>query len=111
MECHKFVICLLSFETVVIPLIHNLSYLSRLLHVGVLQLSENEQIDKDASADCDSKPSSSSSSAEPARKRSRLLGSMDPNSKDVQQLLKARSSHTGALAQVIVTMASIKLVQ
>ncbi|KAL8621332.1 hypothetical protein ACOMHN_053353 [Nucella lapillus] len=40
-----------------------------------------------------------SASAEPARKKSRLLGNVDPNSDEVKQLLSARSSHTGALAQ------------
>ena len=41
-----------------------------------------------------------SPNSEPASKRSRLLGNVDPNSEEVRQLLKARSSHTGALAQV-----------
>nr|KAG5687342.1 hypothetical protein BaRGS_023776 [Batillaria attramentaria] len=37
--------------------------------------------------------------AAPARKKSRLLGDVDLNSEEVQKLLKAKSSHKGALAE------------
>ena len=50
-----------------------------------------------------------SPNSEPASKRSRLLGNVDPNSEEVRQLLKARSSHTGALAQVGLSLSLMNL--
>jgi hypothetical protein len=41
-----------------------------------------------------------SSSKEPPQKKSKLLGDLDLNSPDVQQLLKKKSKHKGALAEV-----------
>ena len=39
-------------------------------------------------------------SKEPPKKKSKLLGSVDLNSPEVQQLLKKKSKHSGALAEV-----------
>ena len=39
-------------------------------------------------------------SSEPPRKRSKFLGNVDLNDPDVQKLLKAKSKHKGALAEV-----------
>ncbi|XP_076469031.1 protein MCM10 homolog [Babylonia areolata] len=64
----------------------------------VLENIENEHKKTEEGGSGDDRPSQSVA-AEPPRKRSRLLGNVDPNSEEVKQLLKARSSHTGALAQ------------
>lgn len=37
---------------------------------------------------------------EPPKKKSKLLGEVDLNSSEVQKLLKQKSKHTGALAEV-----------
>jgi hypothetical protein len=37
---------------------------------------------------------------EPAVKRSKLLGNIDENSEEFRMLMKSRSKHTGALAEV-----------
>jgi hypothetical protein len=37
---------------------------------------------------------------EPPRKKFKLLGNIDENSVEFKQLMKARSKHTGALAEV-----------
>ena len=46
----------------------------------------------------DSPPTASK--GQPPHKRSRLLGDIDLNSPEVQKLLKANSSHTGAVNEV-----------
>ena len=40
-------------------------------------------------------------SSEPPKKRSKFLGNVDLNDPEVQKLLKSRSKHKGALAEVI----------
>ncbi|XP_052779218.1 protein MCM10 homolog isoform X1 [Mya arenaria] len=44
-------------------------------------------------------PSTSTGAQEPPKKKSKLLGDLDLNSPEVQQLLKKKSKHTGALAE------------
>lgn len=44
--------------------------------------------------------SKDSGSKEPPKKKSKLLGDLDLNSPEVQRLLKKKSKHTGALAEV-----------
>lgn len=43
---------------------------------------------------------SGSRGEEPKKKKPRLLGGVDLNSEEVQRLLKAKSSHKGALSEV-----------
>ncbi|WAR25947.1 MCM10-like protein [Mya arenaria] len=49
--------------------------------------------------DHDECPSTSTGAQEPPKKKSKLLGDLDLNSPEVQQLLKKKSKHTGALAE------------
>ncbi|XP_041348945.1 protein MCM10 homolog [Gigantopelta aegis] len=58
-----------------------------------------EHIKKRVRKNIDDKPTDVQSE-EPPAKRSRLLGNVDLNSEEVKKLMKARSSHRGALAEV-----------
>ncbi|XP_060557335.1 protein MCM10 homolog [Ruditapes philippinarum] len=58
-----------------------------------------EKIRKRVAEDMEDDNTGDSSSKEPPQKKSKLLGDLDLNSPDVQQLLKKKSKHKGALAE------------